>query len=191
MSSAANPLFCKFLPRLVGPAATVVASRVPHSAARSLAAVLGLMLTVLQPAFAREEAGIRRFTPESLREIEQAHRGEPFVMVLWSLDCVYCKASVRYLAGQENRGKLKIVTVATDSIDDALSRAAIRGRLVQAKLRGEAWAYGDAPAEQIRYAIDPAWYGELPRSYWYDARGNRTAYSGVIDAAVLARHMTP
>jgi hypothetical protein len=43
------------------------------------------------------------------------------------------------------------------------------------------WAVGDAPAEQLRYLIDPQWRGELPRSYWFDADGRRiAAHSGLI-----------
>jgi hypothetical protein len=31
------------------------------------------------------------------------------------------------------------------------------------------------------------WRGEKPRSYWYDAQGQRIAYSGVITPAVIAK----
>lgn len=151
-------------------------------------AILPLLLA-LQPQAAHAESGVQPFLPDSLQKIEQAHRGEAFVLVLWSLDCVYCKASLKYLSGEARRRKLKLVTLATDSAEDPQVAATLRQRLPQPALRREAWAFGDAPPEQLRYAVDPGWYGELPRSYWYDAGGKRTAYSGVIDAAVLARHL--
>lgn len=135
------------------------------------------------------DAGIKAFTPATLQAIEQAHRGQPFVLVVWSLDCVYCKASLKYLAAESARRKFKVVTLATDAIEDAQTGAELRRRLDQAGMRGQAWAFGDDAPEQLRYAIDPNWYGELPRSYWYDARGARHAYSGMIDAGVLAKYM--
>ncbi|MFT5164280.1 MAG: hypothetical protein ACI9FJ_002881, partial [Alteromonadaceae bacterium] len=40
---------------------------------------------------------------------------------------------------------------------------------------------------QGRYAIDPSWYGELPRSYFYDAAGGRTAKSGLVNNETLKK----
>lgn len=46
----------------------------------------------------------------------------------------------------------------------------------------QAWSFGSKSPEQLRFAIDPRWHGEKPRSYWYDAQGTRAAYSGLISA---------
>jgi hypothetical protein len=45
------------------------------------------------------------------------------------------------------------------------------------------------PPERLRYAIDRSWHGEKPRSYWFNARGERVAYSGVITAAVIDKYL--
>lgn len=153
---------------------------------RTAHVLLPLMLA-LAPLAAEADAGIKAFTPDDMRRIEESNRGEPFVLMLWSLDCVYCKASLNTLSAESKRRKLRLVTVATDSADDLQVTAQLRQRLAQAGVRSQAWAFGDAPQEQLRYAIDPKWYGELPRSYWYDAAGRRTAYSGLIDDKVLAK----
>jgi hypothetical protein len=44
----------------------------------------------------------------------------------------------------------------------------------------ENWIFGTVDAQKLRYEIDPSWYGELPRTYFYNATGNRTAKSGAL-----------
>ena len=53
----------------------------------------------------------------------------------------------------------------------------------------DAWAFGSAPPEQLRYAVDTNWRGEMPRSYWFNARGESLAYSGVITSANIEKLM--
>ncbi len=38
------------------------------------------------------------FGPDSLAGIEAKRTGKPFVLVVWSYDCVYCKATLEMLA---------------------------------------------------------------------------------------------
>lgn len=153
----------------------------------TVSALLAWVLAMLSAAASASD-GIEPFMPDSLAKIEQAQQGKPFVLVLWSLDCVYCKASLKFLSPKARRGEIRIVTVATDSADDPTVTRALRQRLAQAGLHAQGWAFGDASPEQLRYAIDPAWHGEQPRSYWYDSKGKRSAYSGVINAEVFARY---
>jgi hypothetical protein len=47
----------------------------------------------------------------------------------------------------------------------------------------EAYAFADGAPESLRYAIDPAWLGEKPRAYRYEASGARESRNGVIDVA--------
>jgi hypothetical protein len=128
------------------------------------------------------------FEPDSLARIVGAHAGRPFVLILWSLDCVYCQASLNALAEQKRtHPELDIVTLSTDGLGDAQTDALVEERLRKLALTGEAWGFGTAPAEQLRYAVDPKWHGEMPRSYWFDAQGRRTAHSGVLTAATIDR----
>jgi hypothetical protein len=144
-----------------------------------------LLTLTLLPALAAET--VQRFEPESMQQIIARHQGKPFVLMLWSLDCVYCKASLKTLSEESKRRKLEIVTIAIDPAADPQALTQMRQRLAQAGLHGNAWAFGEAPPEQLRYAIDPNWYGELPRSYWFDGQGARTAYSGAIKRETLER----
>ena len=49
----------------------------------------------------------------------------------------------------------------------------------------DTWVFADDVPERLRYAIDPAWRGELPRSYLFDAAHRRVAHSGLINEAQL------
>lgn len=44
----------------------------------------------------------------------------------------------------------------------------------------DSWVFDDPIPERLRHAIDPSWYGELPRTYLYDARHQREAIVGVV-----------
>lgn len=121
------------------------------------------------------------FETNSLDAIVAQHKGKPFLLLVWSMDCEFCQASLDNLArARAAHPGLEIVTVSTDPVSDKLLDAQIEQRLSSLSLSAEAWGFGGDSAERLRYAIDPRWRGEKPRSYWYDANGNRTAYSGLI-----------
>lgn len=52
----------------------------------------------------------------------------------------------------------------------------------QADLGGsESWSFTDRFYERLRYEIDPAWAGELPRTVMIDGDGKATVLPGVAD----------
>jgi hypothetical protein len=118
-----------------------------------------------------------------------SQQGQPFVLVLRSLDCVYCQASLKTLAEEQRRRKnLRVVTLATDSLDAPGVLDMMQAKLKKSGVRGGAWAFGAAPYEQLRYAVDPKWHGEMPRSYWFSGNGAPVAYSGLITRETIARY---
>ena len=46
--------------------------------------------------------------------------------------------------------------------------------------------FADSFAERLRFSIDPNWYGELPRSYFFDESHEFKAHSGIVSEALLA-----
>ncbi len=139
---------------------------------------------------ARAAATVQPFEPDSLQEIVASQKGKPFVLLVWSLDCEYCQASMKTLVQEKRkRPTLRVVTLATDSAADPQAVAMMRNKLSSVGLTSHAWAYGEAPPEQLRYALDPGWHGEKPRSYWFDGRARKKAYSGVITPAVIEKMM--
>jgi hypothetical protein len=144
-----------------------------------------LVCAMLAPALAAAEPAIKSFGPDSFAQIAASANGKPQVVMVWSLDCSYCEPSFEALAGAQRRG-LKVVTIATDPVDDPEATILIRQKLAKSGLHAETWAFGPAPSEQLRHAIDPKWRGEMPRSYWFDGKGQVRAYSGLITAERVA-----
>lgn len=150
------------------------------------AAFCGILMLTALPALAA--APIQAFEADGMARIVASQKGKPFVLIVWSLDCVYCQASMKNLAQEKRRRQdFNIVTLATDSAEDPQAVALMKKKLASVGMTGNAWAFGDAPQEQLRYAIDPGWYGEKPRSYWFRANGERVAYSGLITAETIAK----
>jgi hypothetical protein len=132
------------------------------------------------------------FGADGMARIGESQAGHPYVLMVWSLDCGYCHASIASLAAAQRQQGLGVVTLATDSASAAGNAEAIRATVAPLAPQAGAWAFGSLPPEQLRYAIDPKWHGELPRSYWYDAQGRQiAAHSGLITPELIARFRQP
>ena len=156
-------------------------------AAAAVAAAIAVLagMAVSAPASA---AALKTFEPASVEQIAATHKGKPFVVLVWSMDCEFCQHSLDVLskARAANPG-FDIVTISTDPLSDAALSQMVKKRLSGIDLLADAWSFGGLAPERLRYAIDPRWRGEKPRSYWYDAQGQRVAYSGVITPAVIEK----
>jgi thiol-disulfide isomerase/thioredoxin len=143
------------------------------------------LAAVLALSAATAGAGeLRPFTGESLPAIQKQFAGRPFILTLWSLTCHHCVKELQLL-GKLTRDdrKLPLVIVSTDTPAEAPE---IRVALKRFGLdRLDTWVFADAVPERLRYAIDPAWRGELPRSYLFDAAHRREAHSGLLSEAQL------
>jgi len=139
---------------------------------------LALAMTMMCMAGIAE--AMEPFVRGSQQAIESAHGGRPFVLSLWSLDCVHCRDDLALLGKLGAKyPALPVVLVATDTperLDD------LQGVLARYRLGGvSSWVFADSFVERLRYEVDPKWFGELPRTYFYDANGKRTAVSGKLD----------
>lgn len=127
------------------------------------------------------------FDSANAARIAASQQGKPFVLVVWSLDCVYCKRNFDALGKLRARHPaLRVVTLSTDSAE-ALPQ--LRQVLQRVSLTRNAWVFGPEPQERLRYAVDPEWMGEMPRTYFYRADGQRQGVSGVISEGDWDRHL--
>ncbi|MBN2701560.1 MAG: hypothetical protein ACPW60_10050 [Methylohalobius sp. ZOD2] len=123
---------------------------------------------------------IRRFSAESLEEIAAARSGRSFVLVFWSLDCPACVGEFDFLADYlKSHPDLDLVMVSTD---EPRAQASVETMLAKHDLAGrvESWIFSEENPQKIRYAVDPNWYGELPRSYFYTSDHQRLSLSGIV-----------
>lgn len=144
-----------------------------------------LLAALLALGSATVAAGeLRPFKTDSLPAIQRQFAGRPFILTLWALTCHHCVKELQTLGRLARTERaLPLVIVSTDTPDDAPElRAALKRHGLD---RFDTWVFADAVPERLRYAIDPAWRGELPRSYLFDAAHRREAHSGLLNEAQL------
>jgi thiol-disulfide isomerase/thioredoxin len=124
----------------------------------------------------------------SYQKIVAAHAGKPFIVALWSLSCTHCGADLEIfsrLAKKYNEFNLVLISTDSPELDGAISSTLRKYHLEPAagKRPGkvQSWVFADSYTERLRFEIDGQWYGELPRTYFYDANGRASAISGVLD----------
>jgi thiol-disulfide isomerase/thioredoxin len=129
-------------------------------------------------------AATHAFGPESMREIEQGHAGDPFIVALWATDCSPCRRELELLrAFNADHPAVPVVLIATDDLRNA--------SLVQTILsefgltRVESWLFSGGGVERLQYSVDPDWSGEVPRSYLYDRDVNRIVITGAASRIAL------
>ncbi len=75
------------------------------------------------------------------------------------------------------------VLVSTDPIDQRVYSAEFLEDVGLADK--ESWMFADNFVERLRFSIDPNWYGELPRSYFFDSNHAMKSHSGIVSEALL------
>lgn len=136
-------------------------------------------LAMVTPAFGIE---LRAFDASSMQTIRSQHAGGPFVVAFWSITCEPCRKEMQdWKKLLQKYPGLPVIFVTTDGPSD---RSAVLDFIRQYSARGvEHWAFADSYGERLRYSIDPAWRGELPRTYFYDASQKVQGRSGRLDMA--------
>ncbi|MBE9515988.1 MAG: TlpA family protein disulfide reductase [Proteobacteria bacterium] len=121
-------------------------------------------------------------------KIRQQQSGKAYILVMWSTDCMYCAEELRYFGKlKKQRPTLPVILIATDNISQS---DLIQSLLTEFQLPSvPSYAFADDYAERLRWEIDPAWYGELPRTYLVAADGARQALSGQISPQLLESWM--
>src|SRR5512143_1987905 len=124
------------------------------------------------------------FVSGALQQIITAHGGKPFILSLWSRSCSHCHEELTML-GQLmlKQPHLPLVLVSTDTPEESADIA----KTLQGYGLGnaESWVFADPYTERLQFEIDNRWYGELPRTYFYEGNGSRKGYSGRLDMPFL------
>ncbi|OOO02317.1 MAG: hypothetical protein USCGTAYLOR_01460 [Chromatiales bacterium USCg_Taylor] len=128
------------------------------------------------------------FKTGSLSEIVATREGKPFLLNVWSLDCSACRAEMNMLAKlRKEYPNFNLVLVATD---DVARSAEVQAFLLERGLaQVESWIFAEPNPQRLRYEIDSGWYGELPRSYFYDPKHERLGVSGTLKAKQIRAWM--
>lgn len=130
-----------------------------------------------------QAADLQSFGRGSWSKLRAAHDGQPTVVHFWGLTCAPCLVEMpEWGKLRAERPDMRLVMVAADPVPQDPAR--ISDVLARANLATvENWAFADRFNERLRYEIDPAWAGELPRTLLVDRDGKETVLTGVADLA--------
>lgn len=124
------------------------------------------------------------FTSSSFDIIKDEHQGKEFLVGLWSVDCPPCLVELELMSSLlALNPDLPFVLISTDSIE--LKAEAIEFLTDFDLVERKTWMFADNFVEKLRYSIDPNWFGELPRSYFFDTEHNMQSHSGILTEAIL------
>ena len=149
-------------------------------------ALLAALLLAASPLQAAEPQPFDGASPAALA---RAHRDQPYIVVFWSLYCEPCREEMHQWGELQRRHpQVPIHLVSTDGRQELGN---VRKYLGGQKLgKVQTWIFSDEFTERVRFAVDPAWRGELPRTYLYDRAHRALARSGKMPAREISDWIT-
>jgi thiol-disulfide isomerase/thioredoxin len=171
-----------FITRICGE--SISSSFAVRAMARSLLFVLMLRSVIaagIAPSVTANAAeSVRPFTQGSLARVLEVRQGRPFILMLWSLECQYCPAELKMLSElKRDNPRLDVVLIATDTVSDMPQLKARAQSYGVGEI--EQWVFAEDMPERLRMEIDGRWYGEVPRTYFYDRKHQREVKTGLVD----------
>lgn len=146
---------------------------------KQLIIVLSLCLAISQNAFA-DELKIKSFQMDSYPTILEANKNQPFVLMIWSVTCSSCLAEMDIIkqVKQENP-RINFVMLSVDGPDyyEQMKRIIKQKNLIEF----EQWSFAEDNSSALRYVIDKQWYGEIPRTYFFNQQHKRIGISGLVN----------
>jgi thiol-disulfide isomerase/thioredoxin len=150
-----------------------------------LAAIL--LLTFVPPATASDETQLKPFERGSWQQLLRSHRGHPTLVQFWGVTCGPCKVELPLL-GEFMKGHpaIDVVTVSADLVPDLPD--ATRSMLQKSGLSAaDNWIFSDGFADRLRFEVDPAWLGDIPRTLLISRDGAITTIEGSAEIAELEK----
>src|ERR1700758_4803308 len=140
-----------------------------------------LLLAGLASAPASQESKLRPFERGSWQQLMHAHARRPTLVHFWGVTCGPCKVELPELGEfMKQHPAVDVVTIDADLVPN--SDTAALSMLQDAGLSSaENWMFSDGFAERLRYEIDPAWQGDIPRTLLISRNGDVTTIEGAAE----------
>ena len=125
------------------------------------------------------------FNKNNWDKIIKSNADKNWIAIFWSLECPPCFKELETLSNMlKKQPQLNVVLVNTDAEDSMALK--INTVIKQYQLTDLVQLhFADQLAAQNRYIVDPNWYGELPRSYFFSKSGIREGRSGLVNKEIL------
>ncbi len=146
-----------------------------------------ILFAGLLAAFASESSQLKSFERGSWQQILRIHSGRPTLVHFWGVTCGPCKVELPELGEFLKRNpSVDVVTIDADLVPN--SEAATLSMLRDAGLSSaENWMFSDGFAERLRYEIDPAWQGDIPRTILISRNGDIATIEGSAEPSALQK----
>jgi thiol-disulfide isomerase/thioredoxin len=138
-----------------------------------------LLLSLIAFPGHTQPAVLKSFVPGSYQQLLDSNANKPFMLVIWSITCSSCLKDMALLNKMHKAyPEINMVMLATD---DATATEEIQQILTKNELTSlENWLFADGNPQKLRYEIDPKWYGEQPRTYFFNKSHGREGISGIL-----------
>jgi len=125
------------------------------------------------------------FDKQAWQNIKQQNLNEKWIAVFWSLECPPCFKELKTISSMiKINPQLKLVLINTDADNE------MKGQMEEVINKYQLndltlLHFDDEQASHSRYIVDPTWYGELPRSYFFNKKGQSQGRSGLVNKSIL------
>lgn len=122
---------------------------------------------------------LQPFGPGSYQQLLDNKANKDLLVVFWSVTCPPCMRELEDLGKfhiQYPEHQLSLIN--TDLSSDKRELNAILKSHGLSDL--DNWIFASNNEEQLRYEIDPRWYGDLPRSYFFSTQGKHQRLRGAL-----------
>ena len=156
---------------------------------RLLLALIILIACLGEAPFAQTppEPALKPFVRGSWQQMLRAHAGRPMLVHFWGVTCGPCKVELPLL-GQfmKEHSELDVVMISADLVPNL--EVPTRTMLQKAGLASaENWIFSDGFVERLRFEIDPAWQGDIPRTLLIARDGTVTTIEGTAEIPDLKK----
>jgi len=151
-----------------------------------LAAIFFVVSLAVAPA-AEGPSELKPFVRGSWQEVLRSHKGRPTLVHFWGVTCGPCKVELPLLGKfMKDNAEVDVVMISADLVPNLPGAA--RAMLENAGLgAAENWLFADGFVERLRFEIDPAWQGDIPRTLLIARDGTVTTIEGSAEMPDLEK----
>jgi thiol-disulfide isomerase/thioredoxin len=154
------------------------------------ASVLIFSSSVFANANVSAAVDLQSFEIDSFEQIVNSKNQQDHLVILWSFDCPPCIKELQKISDlHQQYPEYQLTLINTDAVDEQIR---VKKILQQYDLAGlDNWGFANTDEEKLRYDIDPRWFGDLPRSYFFPLEGKVKRLRGALTSAELLALFQP
>lgn len=139
---------------------------------------------------ASASVSLKAFELGSFEQIVTDKNQQDHLVILWSFDCPPCITELEKISELHQQfPDYQLTLINTDAVEEQLR---VKKILQQFDLAGlDNWGFANDDEEKLRYDIDPRWYGDLPRSYFFPLQGKIKRLRGALSSDELLALFQP